>query len=362
MSKELENTNKKKTVILGGSESIGVPCAVYSRKKKSFLNVIKDSISSDENNVEVIDLFNMFVNKSWNIDEILKHNLTLAEIKNMKETCINVNSEDLLCKLAYPRGLSKLDPVLNGDSEKRIVDMMKDADDMIMFYQSGSNNIMYELQANPLGALFDEKMRNRAISLMENDDIMKNVIKSMEKNIYNILSIKSDTDLHIMGLYLPKAFVMLQDKHEGFKLMNDYIKRFNECIKELSFTYDANYVDIEPISSYCAKGGLDFHVNKKGYDLLTKIAMNSLLNSSQGNRIDFKNNTFETDDTGLGGMILDANKRVNKYKNAMVTGNYKDTIFDRFLPDEREDRCKFVIEEHEKESRIYNIAKQMKIK
>lgn len=362
MASNTENLNKKKIVVMGGSESIGVPCAVYNKNAKSFLYTIKDFISNEENDVEVIDMFNMFINKTWNIDEILKHNLTLKEIKQLKETCIDVNSEDLLCKLAYPKGLSKLDPVLPGDSEKRITDMMREADDLIMFYQSGSNNIMYELQANPLGALFDKKMRNRGISLMKDDEIMKNVINEMERNIYNILTIKDDTRLHIMSLYLPKAFVLLQDKHYGFKVVNDFIKRFNESIMELSFKYAATYVDIEPISSYCAKGGLDFHVNKKGYDLLTDIAFNSISSSDQGNRMYFKGSEFETDNTGLDGMILDANKRVDKYKSTLESGIYKDTIFDKFLPEEREECCKSVIAEHEKESRIYGIVKQMKSK
>lgn len=353
---------KKNILIMGGNESIGVPCAVHDKNKKSFLNVIKDHVSNDENQVEVIDMFNMFVNKSWNIDEFLKHNLTLEELKNMKKACINVNGEDLLCKVAYPKDLSLLDPVLPGDSEKRITDMMKKSDELIMFYQSGSNNIMYELQGNPLAGLFDKKMRNRAIGLMENDDIIKSVINGMEKNIYNILTIKDDANLQIMGLYIPKAFSILGNKSEGFRKMNDFIKRFNEYVKDLSFKYAANYVDIEPISSYCAKGGLDFHVNKKGYDLLTDIAMNSLTNEIQGNRMYFKGSEFQTDNAGLDGMIQEAKKRITRYKDANLEGDYHNTIFERFSPDERKSLCDSIIEEHEKEQRIYGVAKQLSAK
>lgn len=47
----------------------------------------------------MVNMFSMFVNKNWHIDEILKHNLTLEEIKNMKKASIAVNRKALFNKI-----------------------------------------------------------------------------------------------------------------------------------------------------------------------------------------------------------------------------------------------------------------------
>ena len=49
-----------------------------------------------------------------------------------------------------------------------------------MIYQSGSNNLMYQMQANPLGAVLDKNMRNRALELMSDNTTLHQVISNME--------------------------------------------------------------------------------------------------------------------------------------------------------------------------------------
>lgn len=42
-----------------------------------------------------------------------------------------------------------------------------------MIYQSGSNNLMYQMQASPIGAVLDKEMRSRALELMSDKKRLK---------------------------------------------------------------------------------------------------------------------------------------------------------------------------------------------
>lgn len=73
-----------------------------------------------------MDLFSVFINKSWNIDEVLKHNLTLKEIKNMQKAAVMVNRQDFFNKLFVPKDLENLNTIKPDDDKKRITDLLKE--------------------------------------------------------------------------------------------------------------------------------------------------------------------------------------------------------------------------------------------
>ena len=90
------------------------------------MQLLYEELIKEEINIGVIDLFSMFINKSWNIDEVLKHNLTLKEIKNMQKAAVMINRQDFFNKLFVSKDLENLSTIKPDDDKKRITDLLKE--------------------------------------------------------------------------------------------------------------------------------------------------------------------------------------------------------------------------------------------
>lgn len=87
--------------------------------------------------------------------------------------------------------------------------------------------------------------------------------------------------------------------------------------------------------------------------------MNNILNNNDNNLIHVTEKTFNYDNTGLDGMINDAKKRQKTYDDALTENNYDNTILENFKDKDRKQICNSLIEEHQKEKEVYEIAKKL---
>ena len=362
----LDRLNGKDVLLVGGNESIGVPCAVRGKNKQGFLKITSDFLKSSNVNVETVDFFSMVINKNWHISEILKHNLSLEEIKMMQQKSIRIKRKDLFGKLYFPSGIEKIYEVKPDDSNKHITDMIKEHEKVLTVYQSGANNLMYEMQSNPISAVIDKKARKRALDAMKDESVIKRVGSGMTKNIRDLLSINNDMEIYMLSLYVPKLFEILSHDNDDFKLMIDFINRFNRHVQFIACGYGATYVDITPIGKYCAKGGVDFHCTKDGNQLLASILVNEIsigpietqLTVINKNMNMMNRYNFTQDNTGLSGMLKDANNRYHTYNNALESDGFDDTILRSFSPEEQKDLCKSLQKEHYEEMEVLDNAKR----
>lgn len=361
MKKGIERFDNKKVLLIGGNESIGVPCAVYNKNRIGFMEIVANHLISEGIDLDVINMFSMFINKNWHIDEILKHNLTLEEIKNMKKASIMVNRKDFFNKIVLPKDLENLDEPLEGDQSKRVSDMIKSYEKVITFYQSGSNNLMYEMQASPITSVLNKDMRNRALDLMSNNQIIKKVISGMDRNINNFLSINNSMELYVLSLYVPKLFSKLSKHSDEFKIMSDFIERFNDAVESMALSNMVKYVDITSVGDYCAKFGMDFHCTQEGHEHLANLTLKSIMDGAD-NVIHIPNKNLKLDNQGLSGMIIDAKKRLSVYESARQNNDYDNTILCNFNDADKKDLCEFLINEHKNETEVFEIAKRFTIK
>lgn len=276
----------------------------------------------------------------------------------MQKAAVMINRQDFFNKLFVSKDLENLSTIKPDDDKKRITDLLKEYQKVIMIYQSGSNNLMYQMQASPIGAVLDKNMRNRALELMSDNTTLHQVISNMENNIDNLLSINNEMEIYMLGLYVPKLFSSLAKHSNSFKIMSDFIEEFNYMAEALASKYMINYVDITPISKYCAKGGMDIHCTRKGHEVLSYIMMESIINNDN-NLIHVTEKDFDYDNTGLDGMIKDAIKRQKTYEYALTENNYDNTILENFKDKDRKQICNSLIEEHQKEKEVYEIAKKL---
>lgn len=357
----IERFKDKSVLMVGGNESIGVPCAVYGKDKKGFMEIVADKLKEDGIDVSTVDMFSMFVNKNWHIDEIIKHNLTLEEIKNMKKASIRVNRQDFFNKLFLPKSLENLDPVNFWDDFNKVANLIKIYENVVMFYQSGSNNLMYEMQASPISSVLNKNMRQRALELMKDDKTIKKVISGMDRNINNSLSVNNSIELYVLSLYVPKLFSTLSKYSDEFKIMVDFIYRFNDAVDDLASSNMVDYIDITSVGNYCAKFGMDFHCTKKGHEHLAKLVLNSM-DENHKEILHIPDRNLEIDNKGLDGMIEDALNRLSAYEAALKTGNYENTILSGFTDSDQESLCNSLINEHKNEIEVYKMARNFGIK
>lgn len=356
----IERFKDKKVLLVGGNESIGVPCAVYGKNKKGFMEIVADYLKENEITVDMINMFSMFVNKNWHIDEILKHNLTLEEIKNMKKASIVINRKDFFNKLFLPKSLENLDKVKKSDDKLHVTDLMKSYENVVTFYQSGSNNLMYEMQASPINSVLDKNMRSRALEEMNDARTINKVISGMDKNINNLLSINNDMELYVLSLYVPKLFSKLSKHNDEFKIMVDFINRFNDSVRDLANSNMVNYIDISSVGEYCAKFGMDFHCTSKGHEHLARLVLNSMDNNHKGMII--PNRKLEIDNMGLDGMLKEAFTRLDSYEKAKQNDAYENTILSSFSDSEQKQLCDSLIKEHSNEIEVFKLAQNLKYK
>jgi len=357
----IERFKDKPVLMVGGNESIGVPCAVLGKDKKGFMEIVANKLKEDGIDISLVDMFSMFVNKNWHIDEVIKHNLTLEQIKNMKKASIRVNRQDFFNKLFLPKSLEDLDKICFWDKITSIADLIRLYENVVMFYQSGSNNLMYEMQASPINAVLDKNMRQRALLLMKDDKTIKKVISKMDRNINNLLSVNNSMELYVLSLYVPKLFSMLSKHSDEFKTMVDFIYRFNDAVESLASSNMVDYIDITSVGNYCAKFGMDFHCTKNGHEHLANLVLNSM-GESHKEILHIPNRKLEIDNKGLDGMIEDASTRLTIYEKAIKDGEYGNTILSGFSDSEQESLCKSLINEHKNEVKVFEMARNFGVK
>lgn len=353
----LERFADKEILIVGGNESICVPCAVIGKNKKGFMQIVSDKLNESGYKNEVIDFSSMFINKTWHFDEILKHNLTIEEIKNMRKACIRMHRENILGRLYVSKSLEDLDVIKPTDKDRRIVDTIKSYDNVIFFYQTGANDMQYELQANPLNSVVNKQMRARGLRIISDGRTIDAISSRMEKNIDNILSTNNNMELYILGLYSPALYNTLLKNSDDFKRVSQFIEQFNDVAQNFAKSYNAQYIDISSVGKYCAKFGLDQHCTRKGHEVLADLAINSIINNKK--KTNTSNNSLTTDNKGLDGMIEEASIRAEKYSNAQMTKDYGNTTLEKFNDDEQDVLCNGLINEHKSEVHVFEIAKRL---
>ncbi len=220
---------------------------------------------------------------------------------------------------------------------------------------------MYEMQASPINSVLDKNMRLRALEEMNDVRTINKVISGMDKNINNLLSINNDMELYVLSLYVPKLFSKLSKHNDEFKIMVDFINRFNGSVRDLANSNMVNYINISSVGEYCAKFGMDFHCTKRGHEHLAQIVLNSMKKNHK-EILHIPNKKLEVDNKGLDGMIKDASKRLLVYETALKTGNYEDTILARFADSDKERLCTSLINEHKNEVKVFDMARNFKVK
>ena len=220
-----------------GLNDLEVASKVGSFFKKDLLDYLVDILAGDEVDPTIINAFSPIINKTEHIDYLLKSNVSIEELKLARVYSVVLYLEELCEKKYLPKSfgkigyLSKLRNLVNVDDDKtRIVSVIEEAKEPIIIYSSGYSNLKREIAFDGKGT---PKDYDYTLKRVNSKKILNEVVREVEKNFYNILSINDKSDIYVLSTPLP----------DTIKEVKNLVISFNEALYNLCKDYSLTYID-----------------------------------------------------------------------------------------------------------------------
>ncbi|MBR3161201.1 MAG: hypothetical protein IKF19_00525 [Bacilli bacterium] len=342
----------KGLIIVGLNDSQGVN-TTSTFFKKGLLEYLATLLTTKELTPKVINAFSLTMNKTEHIDYFLKNNLSLEEIKLSQIYSVVSALEKVMTDLKLPKAIGQVGNAYKliytpkkDDSEIKISTSLKEAQEPIMIYSSGVNNLMREVGANPFSIKKSYKLRNQkpnyyyTLEKAKDPETLKKVIDSIERNYNNILDINNNTDIYTLGAYIPKS---LQNK--DMDIFRYLVIAYNEELLNLCKRYGITFINTEKVGKDYNNSENNFHISTSGHNVLAKCIFEQIYinkTTKENTKTSINTNSFEITNKGLQG-IIDATLQDFKkscQKSIELSG----------YPSQRE---KDIAKEHQRETEIF---------
>ena len=233
---ELRNYYKDELTIIGFND-LEVVSNASSFFKKSLLDYLADILRSEEVEPTIIDCFSSLMNKTEHINYYLKSNLSLEEIKlsnvystvlYLKKYMVNRHLPKTLGKIGY---LSAFKNAVNVDDDTtHITSVLEETFSPIIIYSSGYSNLKREIDFDGVNT---PKNYDYTLSKIKSKKTLSNVMKGIERNFYNILSINDKSDIYVLNAPIPNSLEEIKN----------LVISFNDSLYNLCTKYNLNYID-----------------------------------------------------------------------------------------------------------------------
>lgn len=237
--------------LIGLMDSYGVP---YSADvPESFYNLLESSLDKDGNLSSSLDLFNLYANKTWQLNGVFRNGITIGEFKRLQNFSIDFTRHKFPSQIKkdmfYPT-----DEALSG---VQIYDYVQSLDNPVIVYSCTANDIFYYFGASP-ASLTPKKCFN-IVSNLNNE--AETIGDHVQENLNTLIECNPDSSIYVLGLYLPS------DNYALNAVATGVVDKFNKEIKKACELYPrAHYVDVSCLA-FCVLSG-DFHPNYRGHKVL----------------------------------------------------------------------------------------------
>ena len=265
--------------LVGLMDSYGVP---YNKNvTKSFMNILEDSLNESNKLNSSLDLFNLYANKTWQLDGVFDNGVTIGEFNDIKNFSLDFTRHK------YPEMIKTgINYEVDSDLENvAIYDYVADLENPVIVYSCTANDLFYYFGASP-ETLNAEKVYDIWQNL---DSEAKALGGHVSGNIDTILNCNSNSRVIVMGLYLPS------DNYFLHLAGNGVIDEFNKEIKSACDEYDnVYYLDVTCLAFNVLEG--DFHPDQNGQHIMA-AKISEVLNSKckkklNKNRLNEKSFTY----------------------------------------------------------------------
>lgn len=203
-------------------------------------------------------------------------------------------------------------PINSGDKNIFIADALKEAQDPVVIYSSGVNNLMREVGANPFNikSLYEKRDTlpnyNYTLEKTKDPDTLNRVIDSMKRNFENILSINGEADIYTLGAYVPKSLEI-----EEMNIFRELVLKYNDVLKQLCRVYQIYFVDTEEVGKKYNTSLANFHVSTIGHFVLADYILGYMYYNKINRTVSYdriSNSDFCVTNGGLAGIFEDLYK------------------------------------------------------
>lgn len=237
--------------LVGLLDSYGVP---YSESVgQSFFDLIRNELERQNLLGSELDLFNLYINKTWHMDGIFENKVTINEMIQMKNFSLDFvrakYSEKIKQSLCYT-----LD---SQNGERTIYEYVEQLNNPVVVYSCSANDLFFYFGTS-LESLTIKKAAEVICNVGPGLDFLEG---NIQKNINTILSCNPKSQVFVMGLYLPA------DNFFVNRAGSLFIRKINNRIQEVCNRFEnVYYVDVSSVCFEILEG--DFHPNQNGQTIM----------------------------------------------------------------------------------------------
>lgn len=252
--------NMNKIVLVGGTDSLGVPYKRENKNNIGFYELTKHSLEKKGYQVVDINFFSIGVyNTTDYIDRCIRDNYSLKQIKeNQIDGVIQCRKHGIFEYTLLPKKFVKYYKINDNDKNIYIQDSIRN-NKCIFLYSAGANDFFAKQKTNLAQMLNPNNLKK---VLLESNDVFNECINNIKNNIEYLISLNKDIEIYIISIYIPTKFRYIR------KISKEPIEKFNKLLKELSKEYsNVFFVDNSNLTSKEMPLN-DWHVNVRGHELM----------------------------------------------------------------------------------------------
>ncbi len=272
-------------------------------KDSGFFELIVKKFNEIGIKINYINLESKVFESPKEISKVLRHNLSIADMKHIREVEYEEIISDRKSKRKISKNFANKINVYGTDYKIKINSLLSTTKSPIVIYSVPFNEIYNEIcKYNNLNS---EHLK--VINIM-----IKDIINEVEKNLITLYSINKCVDIYIIGLpenlkFFDKISWIKDLKGQKLNIVTDILKSYNLIIKELSKKYNTTYINIEHIQGIILKNNV--LASKYSHNQIADMIINKIYDNKKTKKYPIevlsRVEELKFDEYGLRGILKD---------------------------------------------------------
>ena len=263
--------------LFGLNDSQGV-CLPPIPFKRTLLGEVSYALNRRGLVTNSIDAFSLLLNKTEHVDQMLKYNFSVEQIKASQVKSAILSLSKALSENGYPAFLGRIANIYKmnygikpGDREKFISTELRKSTEPVVIYSCGANDLMRAVGSDPLSLLrtykeahegkdsekreYAQKRFNYSIRRASDHKTVDDTIDAVKRNFDTILGVNNDARIVALKLFVPQTFF----GENIFFVFREMIENYNNKLSEVCSEYGVSTVDTQLVSIEHCNGEGNFH-------------------------------------------------------------------------------------------------------
>lgn len=245
---------KKKLILIGAADSIGVPYTRDNHDHQGFFEMIELGLSK-EYSVIPVNCFHMSTNNDNKyINSLISNDISLWDVKNTQNQMLKkCKYSGIYPYLELPKSFLNHYQFTEVDTKINVKDSIKNHE--AIFVYSAFVNDLLKLQKLSLFKLLRPGKIKQELKNMNTNSVLCDV----EKNIEKLIKLNPNIKIYIIGLFIPTKIPYVREQLRDFISFTN--KSFSKIANKYANVFFVNNDNLQP-SDF---NNIDFHPNKRGH-------------------------------------------------------------------------------------------------